>query len=64
MDRKQPGETACTPAARYLGLRGKPNSINRNVCTGREVIEKVSLIVINVDFRGLLTLHVMSNTDT
>ena len=45
-------------------LRGKKaNSIKGNHCTGREIIENAASIVINIDFGGLLTLHVMTNTD-
>lgn len=39
----------------------RANSIKGNNC--REITENASSIVINIDPRGLLTLHVMTNTD-
>lgn len=56
-DRKQPGALARSSGSEG----GKANSIRGNNCT--EIIENVSLIVINIDSRGLLTLRVMTNTD-
>ena len=43
------------------GERKRANSIKGNNC--REITENASSIVINIDLRGLLTLHVMTNTD-